>query len=222
MKKLPLGLTGGLAVSFLGLLTFFGAYLYQIQRGYIKYGYPETWDEWAYYVGVCLFLLGALVFVLVVPLRAGTRRLIIGPAVSFLGLLTLFGAGLYDMQWGYIKYGYPETGYEWAGYVGNYLFLLGVLVFVIVAPLRAGTSRLIIGPAISFLGLLTFFGAVFYTYQLVINEYGYRQLTTQGWALYVGLCVFFFSGLILMVNVLSQLGQQIDKDKQATSTGPPS
>jgi hypothetical protein len=217
MKKMSLGLIGGLAVSSLGLLTWFGAFLYQIQRDYINYGYPETGEEWAGYVGTCLVVFGALVFMIQALLRAGTSRLIIGLAISFLGLLTFFGATLWD----YIQYG-SETGEEWAGYVGTCLFLLGALVLVMIAASRPGTRQLVMGLAISFLGLLTFFAAWFHMYQVVINEYGYGQLTTQGWALYVGLCVFFFGGLILMVNVLSQLGQQIDKDKQATSTGPPS
>jgi len=131
MKKPPLGLTGGPAVSFLGLLTFFGVFLYQMQRAYMEYGYPETSDEWAGYVGVCLFLLGALIFVIVAPLRAGTGQLIMGPAVSFLGLLTFFGAFLYATQVLINEYGYPDTGQGWAYYIGMCVFLLGALVLVV-------------------------------------------------------------------------------------------
>jgi hypothetical protein len=197
--RLPRGLTGGLIISFLGLLTFFGAFFYSMQRAYINYGYPETNDEWASYIGVCLFLLGVLIFVIVAPLRAETGKLIMGPAVSLLGLLTFFAAGFYAMQREYINYGYPETGDAWASYIGVCLFLLGVLIFVIVAPLRAGAGKLIIGPAVSFLGLLTFFAAYLYWMQVLINEYGY-SLTSQGWALYIGTCVFLLGGLVLTVN----------------------
>ena len=147
-------------------------------------------------------------------------ELIGGPVVSFLGLLTFFGTDLYVMHQYFSNYG-PETTDEWAAYVGGCLFLLGGLVFLIVAPLRAGTRQLMMGPAISFLGLLTFFGALLYVLQVLINEHGYPQ-TAQGWAYYVGVCIFLFGGLILTVNVLWQLARQTGKGEQAASTEPPS
>jgi hypothetical protein len=188
----------GLAIAVFGLGIIFGAILYIMQRQYIDYGYPDASSEWAEYIGIWIFLLGVVYLLASLLLRTRTNQLIASLAVSFLGLLIVFGTTLHD----YFEHGHSETGNEWAMIIGTCLFLFGAVVLLITGLLRAGTGRVIFALSTSLLGLLTFFGASLYNLQPVLSERGYYVLSVETWALYIGLWVFMLSGVYLLAVAL--------------------